>query len=77
MVEAKRLKNALLILLGLGVSAAPQLSPSRGRGSHDAPNGDNQKAEVSQWIGLVKVDAYHSPQVHFRVVSAWVTSGAS
>ena len=29
------------------------------------PNGDNQKAEVSQWIGLVKVTiAYHSPNVH-------------
>lgn len=31
------------------------------------PNGDNQRAEVSQWIGLVKVSiAYHSPRVHFR-----------
>ncbi len=30
------------------------------------PNGDNQKAEVSQWIGLVRVTiAYHSPRVHF------------
>jgi hypothetical protein len=29
------------------------------------PNGDNQKAEVSQWIGLVKVTiSYHSPNVH-------------
>jgi hypothetical protein len=29
------------------------------------PNGNNQKAEVSQWIGLVKVTiAYHSPNVH-------------
>jgi hypothetical protein len=29
------------------------------------PNGMNQKAEVSQWIGLVKVTiAYHSPNVH-------------
>src|SRR2546429_7024367 len=29
------------------------------------PNGDNQKAEVSQWIGLVKITiAYHSPNVH-------------
>jgi hypothetical protein len=31
------------------------------------PNGDNQRAEVSQWIGLVKVTiAYHSPRVHLR-----------
>ena len=29
------------------------------------PNGANQKAEVSQWIGLVKVTiTYHSPNVH-------------
>ena len=31
------------------------------------PNGDNQRAEVSQWIGPVKVTvAYHSPRVHFQ-----------
>ncbi len=31
------------------------------------PNGDNQRAEVSQWIGLVKVTiGYHSPNVHGR-----------
>jgi hypothetical protein len=31
------------------------------------PNGDNQKAEVSQWIGPVKVSiVYHSPRVHFQ-----------
>jgi tetratricopeptide (TPR) repeat protein len=30
------------------------------------PDGNNQRAEVSQWIGLVKVTiAYHSPRVHF------------
>jgi len=30
------------------------------------PNGNNQRAEVAQWIGLVKVTiAYHSPRVHF------------
>jgi len=29
------------------------------------PNGDNERAEVSQWIGLVKVSIdYHSPNVH-------------
>jgi len=29
------------------------------------PNGDNQKAEVSQWLGPVKISiAYHSPRVH-------------
>jgi Protein of unknown function (DUF2911) len=30
------------------------------------PNGNNQRAETSQWIGLVKITiAYHSPRVHF------------
>src|SRR5690348_17632192 len=29
------------------------------------PNGDNQRAEISQWIGLVKISIeYHSPNVH-------------
>jgi len=29
------------------------------------PNGKNQRAEVSQWIGLVKITiSYHSPNVH-------------
>ena len=29
------------------------------------PNGDNERAEVSQWIGLVKISIdYHSPKVH-------------
>lgn len=31
------------------------------------PNGDNQKAVVSQWIGPVQISiAYHSPRVHFK-----------
>jgi tetratricopeptide (TPR) repeat protein len=31
------------------------------------PNGDNQRAEVSQWIGPVKITiAYHSPRVHLQ-----------
>jgi hypothetical protein len=31
------------------------------------PDGDNQKGEVSQWIGPVKITiAYHSPRVHFK-----------
>lgn len=29
------------------------------------PNGDNQRAEVSQWIGPVQVTIrYHSPRAH-------------
>ena len=31
------------------------------------PDGNNQKAEVSQWIGPVQISiAYHSPRVHFK-----------
>ncbi len=54
----------LFIILGL-----PRLS---GFGQELAelaqpPDGDNQKAEVSQWIGPVKISiAYHSPRVHFK-----------
>ena len=34
------------------------------------PNGDNQRAEVSQWIGPVKVTiAYHSPRVHLQGIT--------
>jgi len=29
------------------------------------PNGDNERAEVSQWIGLVRISIdYHSPNIH-------------
>src|SRR6266699_3637639 len=29
------------------------------------PNGNNERAEISQWIGLVKISIdYHSPNVH-------------
>jgi hypothetical protein len=29
------------------------------------PNGDNERAEISQWIGPVKISIeYHSPNVH-------------
>lgn len=29
------------------------------------PNGDNERAEISQWIGLVRISIdYHSPNVH-------------
>ena len=31
------------------------------------PNGNNQKAEISQWIGPVQISiVYHSPRVHFQ-----------
>jgi len=47
----------LLVAAGAGAQELSELALP--------PNGMNQKAEVSQWIGLVKVTiAYHSPNVH-------------
>jgi len=44
------------------------LQPSRAQVRSEIampPNGDNQRAEVSQWVGLVKISIdYHSPNVH-------------
>jgi DUF2911 family protein len=48
-----------LLLTGLSVGAQELSELSL------PPNGMNQRAEVSQWIGLVKVTiGYHSPNVH-------------
>ena len=45
---------------------ALQLGPGNGR-TRQPPNGNNERAEVSQWIGPVQVSiAYHSPRVHFQ-----------
>ncbi|MEQ1831839.1 MAG: DUF2911 domain-containing protein [Candidatus Eisenbacteria bacterium] len=39
--------------------------PARCQGLSRPPDGDNQHAQVSQWIGLVQVTVdYHSPDVH-------------
>lgn len=39
--------------------------PARSQGLSRPPDGDNQHARVSQWIGLVEVTVdYHSPDVH-------------
>ena len=44
------------------------LQPSRAQVRSEIampPNGDNERAEVSQWVGLVKISIdYHSPNVH-------------
>ena len=59
----------LLVILALGTAARPAgaASPQVISEITLPPNGDNQRAEVSQWIGLVKVTvAYHSPRVHLR-----------
>lgn len=60
------MKSLFFVLLLMPLAAVP----SRGQESAELiqpPNGDNQKAEVSQWVGPVKITvAYHSPRVHFR-----------
>jgi tetratricopeptide (TPR) repeat protein len=55
------------VVLSLAVVCATALPALRQELSELSlpPNGSNQKAEVSQWIGVVKVTiAYHSPNVH-------------
>lgn len=45
-------------LISLGQDTAELAQP---------PNGNNQKAEVAQWIGPVRISiSYHSPRVHFQ-----------
>ncbi|MGI9088054.1 MAG: DUF2911 domain-containing protein [Chthoniobacterales bacterium] len=60
------MKKIILWLVGCGLA----LSGARGQQAAELsqpPNGDNQRAEVSQWIGPVKISiAYHSPRVHFQ-----------
>ncbi len=51
---------AIALLAGPHLAAAQTLAEIA-----QPPNGGNQRAEVSQWIGLVKITvAYHSPRVH-------------
>jgi hypothetical protein len=57
----------LLAILTLGIVVVPARTahPQIASEITVPPNGDNQRAEVSQWIGLVKVTiGYHSPRVH-------------
>jgi hypothetical protein len=50
-----------LIFFGLARSAHAQVLSELSL----PPNGANERAEVSQWIGLVKITiAYHSPNIH-------------
>ena len=59
------MKRIFLIAVGclctLGVLAPGQVLSELSM----PPNGDNQRAEISQWIGPVKISIeYHSPNVH-------------
>ena len=61
------MKNALavgllcvFVLIFLGIASGQETSELS-----IPPNGDNEQAEVSQWIGPVKISIkYHSPKVH-------------
>jgi hypothetical protein len=54
----------LLLILAICFSFQPARAQVRSEIAMP-PNGDNERAEVSQWIGLVKVSIeYHSPNVH-------------
>jgi hypothetical protein len=58
------MKNALatgvLLLMCLGTVSAQETSELS-----TPPNGDNERAEVSQWVGPVRISIeYHSPRVH-------------
>ncbi|HET8891057.1 MAG TPA: DUF2911 domain-containing protein [Candidatus Angelobacter sp.] len=57
--------DALLLVLVMLLALA-KVSPAQDFAEIPIPpNGDNEKAEVSQWIGLVKVTiSYHSPNLH-------------
>lgn len=55
------MRRSLIALLAIGILSLPAL----GQGITTPPNGDNQKASVTQHIGLVKVTIdYNSPDVH-------------
>ncbi len=55
-------RRASLLLLAALVLSAPA---ARAQSITRPPDGDNQRASVSQWIGLVKVTVdYNSPDVH-------------
>lgn len=60
------MRRAFILATVLAVCAAPVYAQQLSELSLP-PNGDNQRAEVSQWIGPVKVTiAYHSPRVHLQ-----------
>jgi len=59
------MKTRLAALALLTLWTSPGLATGQERAElSQPPNGDNQKAEISQWIGPVKVTiSYHSPKV--------------
>jgi hypothetical protein len=62
----KMKKNYALLSILIMLLALTQMSRAQELSEIPTPpNGNNEKAEVSQWIGLVKVTiSYHSPSLH-------------
>jgi hypothetical protein len=59
------LVTAVLLLMSFGKAFCQERSELS-----MPPNGDNERAEVSQWIGPVKISIeYHSPRVQTSVPS--------
>lgn len=60
------MKKTYAVLVFLSVCAVVQTAHAQVQSELSLPpNGKNQRAEVSQWIGLVKITIdYHSPNVH-------------
>jgi len=69
-VDTSRMTITTQFVRGAALACALTLAARSGAGQElselsQPPNGMNQKAEISQWIGLVKVTiTYHSPNVH-------------
>jgi len=61
------MRRVVTVIISLLTLTVAQLSAQERSELSLPPDGDNQRAEVSQWIGPVKVTiAYHSPRVHLR-----------
>src|SRR4051794_15984606 len=65
LLEVCPMKRALPLLATIVLAAALLAHGQVAAELSQPPNGDNQRAQVSQWIGPVRVTIdYHSPNVH-------------
>jgi hypothetical protein len=65
--ERSKIMKTITCLLSLLFLSCLTLRGQELSGLPQPPNGNNQKAEISQWIGPVQISiAYHSPRVHFQ-----------
>jgi Protein of unknown function (DUF2911) len=65
MLTINRIPTVIVVAIAIAVVSERSVRGQELSELTQPPNGANQKAEVSQWIGLVRVTiAYHSPNVH-------------